>query len=285
LQALEKLAKEHDSTVGALTLTSVQDIAGDVTEVKSFVVDMKCDVGGMRVDLARFSAEQREQNRMQQEFMSQMARNKEKAEETTEPKAAIKNPKLAREKKLKEELKSFLRPDESTADRFSELRSSTTPDTCQWVFDKPEFQNWTTKNDAPILLITGPSGFGKSHLAASIVEKVKSSPLEGEDGSVRLSYASYFCDFDYEEPDEAATAEERVEPPETNITDQVEDEKVTSLVDEVVTNIKGAETTIPLTDSSIKERPGDENSGQEASSPATTSLWEVRSRTFASSHI
>ena len=296
MQALEKLAKEHDSAVGALTLTSVQNIAGDVTEVKGDVLDIKVGVGGMRVDLARFSAEQREQNRMQQEFMTQMARSRGKAETTADSKAAIKNPKVAREKKLKEGLKSFLRPDESTADRFNELRSSTTPATCQWVFDKPEFKDWTTREDAPILIITGPSGFGKSHLAASIVEKVKNCMLEGEDGNMRLSYASYFCNFDYEEEDEGAMAEEQEGPPDTTITNQTEDEKVASLVEVVVTDQQEAEPTIPPTDASIIERPGDEKPVKEASSATDPSqshdgqqdeaqaplLWEVRS-TFITS--
>jgi hypothetical protein len=162
--------------------------------------------------------------------------------------------------------------------------------------DKPNFKDWITREDAPILIITGPSGFGKSHLAASIVEKVRNSMLEGEDGSMRFSFASYFCNFDYEEADDGAMADQQEGPPDTTTTNQTEDERVTSQVEVLVMNQKRAEPTITLTDASIIERRGDEKPVKEASSATDPSrndhgqqdeaqappLWEVRSTTLTS---
>jgi t-SNARE complex subunit (syntaxin) len=51
LRDLESLAKERDSTVQALTLISVDDIAEDVTEIKEIVNRMEGNISEMRTEV------------------------------------------------------------------------------------------------------------------------------------------------------------------------------------------------------------------------------------------
>lgn len=76
-------------------------------------------------------------------------------------------------------------------------------DTCQWILKRTEFETWITSQESPILLISGNSGVGKSHLAASIARHLRDQIIMGDGGAFKASFASYFCDF--EDPDSSET--------------------------------------------------------------------------------
>ncbi len=81
-----------------------------------------------------------------------------------------------------------------TDEELGKARSPRAPGTCQWIFERPEFQDWATStissNSMRILWIHGPPGFGKTVLSASIVEH-----LQNENPS---RVAHFFCVSDHE---------------------------------------------------------------------------------------
>lgn len=73
------------------------------------------------------------------------------------------------------------------------LRSSRLLQTCQWICEEPQFQQWLT-GKAPFLFLIGPAGSGKSHLASKIVDVLIDTfgkPRRG-DNSTPLS-VFFFC--------------------------------------------------------------------------------------------
>ncbi|KAH7186033.1 uncharacterized protein B0J16DRAFT_343130 [Fusarium flagelliforme] len=53
------------------------------------------------------------------------------------------------------------------------LKDTIIPDTCNWVFEEPEWEQWHASQDpSPILAISGEPGVGKSHIGASVYDKL-----------------------------------------------------------------------------------------------------------------
>jgi DNA polymerase III delta prime subunit len=53
------------------------------------------------------------------------------------------------------------------------LKDTIIPDTCNWVFEEPEWEQWHTSEDpSPVLAISGDPGVGKSHIGASVYDKL-----------------------------------------------------------------------------------------------------------------
>lgn len=65
---------------------------------------------------------------------------------------------------------------------YQSLRHTLIPETGKWIFEEPEWKTWAEqgKEDgaSPILLVSGPRGTGKSHLAASIYDRLKTDASE-----------------------------------------------------------------------------------------------------------
>lgn len=65
---------------------------------------------------------------------------------------------------------------------YQSLRHSLIPDTGTWIFEQPEWKAWAERGEAddisPILAVSGPRGSGKSHLAASIYDRLKKNADE-----------------------------------------------------------------------------------------------------------
>lgn len=61
---------------------------------------------------------------------------------------------------------------------YQVLRHSRIPETGSWIFEEPKWKAWAEHEEgddvSPILTVSGPRGAGKSHLAASIYDHLKS---------------------------------------------------------------------------------------------------------------
>ncbi|RGP81412.1 nacht and tpr domain-containing [Fusarium longipes] len=70
------------------------------------------------------------------------------------------------------------------------LKDTIIPDTCNWVFDEPQWEEWHTHEDpSPVLAISGDPGVGKSHIGASVYDKLLK---EAEDDSSKHLCAAHF---------------------------------------------------------------------------------------------
>lgn len=65
---------------------------------------------------------------------------------------------------------------------YKSLQHSLIPNTGTWIFEEPEWKAWAEQGEAddvsPILAVSGPRGTGKSHLAASIYDRLRSNAGE-----------------------------------------------------------------------------------------------------------
>ncbi|RBR06164.1 uncharacterized protein FIESC28_11179 [Fusarium coffeatum] len=53
------------------------------------------------------------------------------------------------------------------------LKDTIIPDTCNWLFDEPQWEEWQpSKDPSPVLAISGDPGVGKSHIGATIYDKL-----------------------------------------------------------------------------------------------------------------
>jgi Cdc6-like AAA superfamily ATPase len=75
------------------------------------------------------------------------------------------------------------------------LDDSTAPETCSWIFEETAFQRWIKAPENPLLWIYGPSGVGKSHLAAKLVKFFKPSHLSGDNTGTKANIATYFVPY------------------------------------------------------------------------------------------
>ncbi|KAH6665285.1 hypothetical protein F5X68DRAFT_250052 [Plectosphaerella plurivora] len=72
------------------------------------------------------------------------------------------------------------------------LKETLIPDTCSWVFAEPEWETWlNTPNGArPVLAVTAQPGAGKSHIAASIRDRL--AQVAREDEAQRSCVAHFY---------------------------------------------------------------------------------------------
>ena len=75
LNDLERLAKERDSTVQALTLRHVDNIEADMTEVKNNVLEVKTNVFEVKSNVIEIRRAQRGQEQLLLQLLSQTARD------------------------------------------------------------------------------------------------------------------------------------------------------------------------------------------------------------------
>lgn len=65
---------------------------------------------------------------------------------------------------------------------YQELHNSLIQETGKWIFEEPEWKAWAEQGEghgvSPILAVSGPRGTGKSHLAASIYDRLKKDATE-----------------------------------------------------------------------------------------------------------
>ena len=70
---------------------------------------------------------------------------------------------------------------------YRNIKDSSVPDTCTWIFDEPAWKSWAApanaKNRKPLLTLSGPAGMGKSHLAVSAYEHLLQSAGQGHENS------------------------------------------------------------------------------------------------------
>ena len=74
------------------------------------------------------------------------------------------------------------------------LRDTLVPGTCMWLYSQPAWKDWFKEQDGevrPMLAVTGEPGIGKSHLAASIYEKLRAEEAL-TDASLRTCVARFY---------------------------------------------------------------------------------------------
>ncbi|KAK2739310.1 NACHT and TPR domain-containing protein [Colletotrichum kahawae] len=83
------------------------------------------------------------------------------------------------------------------------LQETIVPDTCAWAFREPEWERWLHQQDPPntVLAITGSPGMGKSHLAFSVYQALKSEEV-AKDSSRRTCVAQFY----FREQDESLSS-------------------------------------------------------------------------------
>ncbi|KAJ4139750.1 hypothetical protein NW768_001094 [Fusarium equiseti] len=70
------------------------------------------------------------------------------------------------------------------------LKDTIIPDTCNWVFDEPQWEQWHKSEDpGPVLAISGDPGVGKSHISASVYDKLLK---EAEGDAEKHTCAAHF---------------------------------------------------------------------------------------------
>ncbi|KAL6901086.1 hypothetical protein GGI43DRAFT_367968 [Trichoderma evansii] len=85
---------------------------------------------------------------------------------------------------------------EGEGHEYKILKETLVPDTCAWVFSQPEWEAWIKQDEQdasvlkPILALAGQPGTGKSHLAATVYDKLYS--LAKEDSSQRTCVAHFY---------------------------------------------------------------------------------------------
>jgi Cdc6-like AAA superfamily ATPase len=85
---------------------------------------------------------------------------------------------------------------EGEGHEYKILKETLIPDTCTWVFSQPEWEAWMKRDEGdttalkPILALAGQPGTGKSHLAATVYDKLYS--LAQEDSSQRTCVAHFY---------------------------------------------------------------------------------------------
>lgn len=84
---------------------------------------------------------------------------------------------------------------EGEGHEYQVLKETLIPDTCTWVFSQPEWEAWMKPDEdatvlKPILALGGQPGTGKSHLAATVYDKLYS--FAREDASQRTCVAHFY---------------------------------------------------------------------------------------------
>ncbi|KAL6864636.1 hypothetical protein J3F83DRAFT_742527 [Trichoderma novae-zelandiae] len=84
---------------------------------------------------------------------------------------------------------------EGEGHEYKVLKETLIPDTCTWIFSRPEWEAWVKEDqDAtllkPVLALSGLPGTGKSHLAASVYDKLYS--IAREDTTQRTCVAQFY---------------------------------------------------------------------------------------------
>lgn len=82
-------------------------------------------------------------------------------------------------------IRSLLPQVEGEAHEYDILKETLVHDTCSWVFSEPEWAEWLNHGDEsednrPILVITGEQGMGKSHIAATVSDKLHEMAMNDE---------------------------------------------------------------------------------------------------------
>ncbi|KAM0646804.1 hypothetical protein ACHAO3_008397 [Verticillium nonalfalfae] len=77
-------------------------------------------------------------------------------------------------------MRSWVLGQHSPNERYEDSRRRRLPDTCGWVFTRPDFVRWSSRDSPPgtpeILWIHGRPGFGKTILCSRIVEHLSAIP-------------------------------------------------------------------------------------------------------------
>ncbi|UKZ89613.1 uncharacterized protein TrAFT101_004658 [Trichoderma asperellum] len=85
---------------------------------------------------------------------------------------------------------------EGEGHEYKILKETLVPDTCAWVFSQPEWEAWIKQDEKdatlskPILALAGQPGTGKSHLAATVYDKLYN--FAKEDSSQRTCVAHFY---------------------------------------------------------------------------------------------
>ncbi|EHK16301.1 uncharacterized protein TRIVIDRAFT_112373, partial [Trichoderma virens Gv29-8] len=84
---------------------------------------------------------------------------------------------------------------EGDGHEYTILKETLIPDTCTWVFSQQEWEDWIKQDEdvtvlKPVLALTGQPGTGKSHLAASMHDKL--STFARDDSTQRTCVAHFY---------------------------------------------------------------------------------------------
>ena len=84
---------------------------------------------------------------------------------------------------------------EGEGHEYKVLKETLIPDTCTWVFSEPEWEAWIKQDGdttvlKPILALSGLPGTGKSHLAASVYDRLYS--IAREDAAQRTCATQFY---------------------------------------------------------------------------------------------
>lgn len=84
-------------------------------------------------------------------------------------------PQTANKPPLANRVRSALPTVDADSHEYSVLRETMIPNTCAWLFTEPGWGTWTKqpKGQKPLLVIAGPPGAGKSHLALAVHDKLR----------------------------------------------------------------------------------------------------------------
>ncbi|KAJ9412530.1 hypothetical protein FOXG_14883 [Fusarium oxysporum f. sp. lycopersici 4287] len=80
---------------------------------------------------------------------------------------------------------------------YQALKETLLPDSCSWVFSEPEWEEWLKfpEGTRPILALIAEPGAGKSHMAASLHDKLAQRAAEDETGNTCVAHF-YFREQD-----------------------------------------------------------------------------------------
>lgn len=84
---------------------------------------------------------------------------------------------------------------EGEGHEYQVLKETLIPDTCTWIFSQPEWEAWIKQDEdttalKPLLALSGLPGTGKSHLAASVYDRLYS--IAKEDTTQRICVTQFY---------------------------------------------------------------------------------------------
>ncbi|KAJ4251856.1 hypothetical protein NW762_011153 [Fusarium torreyae] len=115
--------------------------------------------------------------------------NDQKKEKATKPKGKVSASDQNKPASAKR-IRNLLPEVEGEDHEYYILKDTIVPDTCNWVFDEPQWDEWqASEGPHPVLAITGQPGVGKSHIGASVYDKLHQ---EAQSDASKQTCAAHF---------------------------------------------------------------------------------------------
>ncbi|KAH7390941.1 hypothetical protein DE146DRAFT_618734 [Phaeosphaeria sp. MPI-PUGE-AT-0046c] len=161
INTLVTLEEQELKMAGAVTVTTVKTTAADVKIVEADVKNVGTGVTLINERLSKSDAATAQEN-------------------------------------MRKEFKAKLGVDESMAKalqaQYRGRRERLKTDTCAWLRDNSHYTQWSDpqKKSAPVLILSGDEGTGKSYAMTSIVQDLERRYPQGRDDSTRISVAYFY---------------------------------------------------------------------------------------------